>query len=95
MKDNKDILKAFISGMITLALLYVLMNADISNMPDIIKYMIIMYLVFVFMVHTTFIFTRVLNLRAIFKGKIGNGSVVFEEVYKKFGIFFFFYFSYL
>lgn len=78
MKDNKDILKAFIHSLITLVLLYVLLNANISFMNDILKFIVAIYLLVVFMFHITFIFTRCLNLRALFKGRIGNGASIFE-----------------
>lgn len=85
MKDNKDILKAFIHSLITLVLLYVLLNANISFMNDILKFIVAIYLLVVFMFHITFIFTRCLNLRTLFKGRIGNGASIFEETYVKLG----------
>lgn len=85
MKDNKDILKAFIHSMITLVLLYVLLNANISFMNDILKFIVAIYLLIVFMFHITFIFARCLNLRTLFKGRIGNGAIIFEETYVKLG----------
>lgn len=85
MKDNRDILKAFIHSLITLVLLYVLLNANISFMNDIVKFVIVIYLLVVFMFHITFIFTRCLNLRTLFKGRIGNGASIFEETYVKLG----------
>lgn len=85
MKDNKDILKAFIHSMITLVLLYVLLNANISFMNDILKFIVAIYLLVVFMFHVTFIFTRCLNLRTLFNGRIGNGAIIFEETYVKLG----------
>ena len=67
MKDNKDILKAFIHSMITLVLLYVLLNTNIINfINDIVKFIVAIYLLVVFMFHITFIFTRCLNLRTLF-----------------------------
>lgn len=83
MKDDKDILKAFIHSMITLLLLYVLFNANISFINDIVKFIVAIYLLVVFMFHITFIFTRCLNLRTLFKGRIGNGASIFEETYVK------------
>lgn len=83
MKDNKDILKAFIHSMITLLLLYVLFNTNISFINDIVKFIIAIYLLVVFMLHITFICTRCLNLRTLFKGRIGNGAIIFEETYVK------------
>ena len=90
MKDNRDILKAFIHNLITLVLLYVLLNANISFMNDILKFIVAIYLLVVFMFHITFIFARCLNLRTLFKGRIGNGAIIFEETYVKlvFAIFF-------
>lgn len=85
MKDNRDILKAFIHSLITLVLLYVLLNANISFMNDILKFIVAIYLLVVFMFHITFIFTRCLNLRTLFKGRIGNGASIFEETYVKLG----------
>ena len=85
MKDNKDILKAFIHSMITLLLLYVLFNTNISFINDIVKFIIAIYLLVVFMFHITFIFARCLNLRTLFKGRIGNGASIFEETYVKLG----------
>ena len=85
MKDNKDILKAFIHSMITLLLLYVLFNTNISFINDIVKFIIVIYLLVVFMFHITFIFARCLNLRTLFKGRIGNGASIFEETYVKLG----------
>lgn len=85
MKDNKDILKTFIHSLITLVLLYVLLNANISFMNDILKFIVAIYLLVVFMFHITFIFTRCLNLRTLFKGRIGNGASIFEETYVKLG----------
>lgn len=85
MKDNRDILKAFIHSLITLVLLYVLLNANISFMNDILKFVIAIYLLVVFMFHITFIFARCLNLRTLFKGRIGNGASIFEETYVKLG----------
>lgn len=85
MKDNRDILKAFIHSLITLVLLYVLLNANISFMNDILKSIVAIYLLVVFMFHITFIFARCLNLRTLFKGRIGNGASIFEETYVKFG----------
>lgn len=79
MKDNRDILKAFIHSLITMVLLYVLLNANISFMNDILKFIVAIYLLVVFMFHITFIFTRCLNLRTLFKGRIGNGASIFEE----------------
>lgn len=72
MKDNKDILKAFVHSMITLVLLCVLLYTNISFMNDIVKFIIAIYLLIVFMFHITFIFTRCLNPRTLFKGRIGN-----------------------
>lgn len=83
MKDNRDILKAFIRSMITLLLLYVLFNTNISFINDIVKFIIAIYLLVVFMFHITFIFARCLNLRTLFKGRIGNGASIFEETYVK------------
>ena len=83
MKDNKDILKAFIYSMITLVLLCVLLNVNISLINDIVKFVIAIYLLVVFMFHITFIFARCLNLRTLFKGRIGNGAIIFEETYVK------------
>ena len=83
MKDNKDILKAFIHSLITLVLLYALLNANISFMNDILKFIVAIYLLVVFMFHITFIFMRCLNLRTLFKGRIGNGASIFEETYVK------------
>lgn len=85
MKDNRDILKAFIHSIITLVLLYVLLNANISFMNDILKFIVAIYLLVVFMFHITFIFARCLNLRTLFKGRIGNGAIIFEETYVKLG----------
>lgn len=85
MKDNRDILKAFIRSLITLVLLYVLLNANISFMNDILKFIVAIYLLVVFMFHITFIFARCLNLRTLFKGRIGNGAIIFEETYVKLG----------
>lgn len=85
MKDNRDILKAFIHSLITLVLLYVLLNANISFMNDILKFIVAIYLLVVFMFHITFIFTRCLNLRTLFKGRIWNGASIFEETYVKLG----------
>lgn len=85
MKDNRDILKAFIHSLITLVLLYVLLNANISFMNDILKFIVAIYLLVVFMFHITFIFTRCLNLRTLFKGRNGNGASIFEETYVKLG----------
>lgn len=85
MKDNRDILKTFIHSLITLVLLYVLLNANISFMNDILKFVIAIYLLVVFMFHITFIFARCLNLRTLFKGRIGNGASIFEETYVKLG----------
>lgn len=86
MKDNKDILKAFIHSMITLVLLYVLLNTNIINfINDIVKFVIVIYLLVVFMFHITFIFARCLNLRTLIKGRIGNGASIFEETYVKLG----------
>lgn len=85
MKDNRDILKAFIHSIITLVLLYVLLNANISFMNDILKFIVAIYLLVVFMFHITFIFARCLNLRTLFKGRIGNGVSIFEETYVKLG----------
>lgn len=85
MKDNRDILKAFIYSLITLVLLYVLLNANISFMNDILKFIVAIYLLVVFMFHITFIFARCLNLRTLFKGRIGNGASIFEEIYVKLG----------
>lgn len=85
MKDSRDILKAFIHSLITLVLLYVLLNANISFMNDILKFIVAIYLLVVFMFHITFIFARCLNLRTLFKGRIGNGAIIFEETYVKLG----------
>ena len=85
MKDNRDILKAFIHSLITLVLLYVLLNANSSFMNDILKFIVAIYLLVVFMFHITFIFARCLNLRTLFKGRIGNGAIIFEETYVKLG----------
>ena len=85
MKDNRDILKAFIHSLITLVLLYVLLNANISFMNDILKFIVAIYLLVVFMFHINFIFARCLNLRTLFKGRIGNGAIIFEETYVKLG----------
>lgn len=85
MKDNRDILKAFIHSLITLVLLYVLLNVNISFMNDILKFIVAIYLLVVFMLHITYIFTRCLNLRTLFKGRIGNGASIFEETYIKLG----------
>lgn len=85
MKGNMDILKAFIHSLITLVLLYVLLNANISFMNDILKFIVAIYLLVVFMFHITFIFARCLNLRTLFKGRIGNGAIIFEETYVKLG----------
>lgn len=85
MKDNRDILKAFIHSLMTLVLLYVLLNANISFMNDILKFIVAIYLLVVFMFHITFIFARCLNLRTLFKGRIGNGAIIFEETYVKLG----------
>lgn len=85
MKDNRDILKAFIHSLITLVLLYVLLNANISFMNDILKFIVAIYLLVVFMFHITFIFARCLNLRTLFNGRIGNGAIIFEETYVKLG----------
>ena len=85
MKDNKDILKAFVHSMITLMLLCVLLYTNINFMNDIVKFVIVIYLLVVFMFHITFIFTRCLNLRTLFKGRIGNGASIFEETYVKLG----------
>lgn len=85
MKDNKDILKAFIHGMIPLLLLYVLFNTNISFINDIVTFIVEIYLLVVFMLHITFICTRCLNLRTLFKGRIGNGVIIFEETYVKLG----------
>lgn len=85
MKDNRDILKAFIHSLITLVLLYVLLNANISFMNDILKFIVAIYLLVVFMFHIIFIFARCLNLRTLFKGRIGNGAIIFEEIYVKLG----------
>lgn len=85
MIDNKDILKAFIHSLITLVLLYVFLNANISFMNEILKFIVAIYLLVVFMFHITFIFTRCLNLRTLFKGRIGNVASIFEETYVKLG----------
>lgn len=85
MKDNKDILKAFIHSMITLVLLCVLLNVNISLINDIVKFVIAIYLLVVFMFHITFIFARCLNLRTLFNGRIWNGAIIFEETYVKLG----------
>lgn len=85
MKGNRDILKAFIHSLITLVLLYVLLNANISFMNDILKFIVAIYLLVVFMFHITFIFARCLNLRTLFKGWIGDGAIIFEETYVKLG----------
>lgn len=85
MKDNKDILKAFVHGMITLMLLCVLLCTNINLMNDIVKFVIVIYLLVVFMFHITFIFTRCINLRTLFKGRIGNGASIFEDTYVKLG----------
>ena len=85
MKDNKDILRAFIHSLITLVLLYVFLNANISFMNEIFKFIVAIYLLVVFMFHITFIFTRCINLRTLFKGRIGNGASIFEETYVKLG----------
>ena len=85
MKDNRDILKDFIHSLITLVLLYVLLNANISFMNDILKFIVAIYLLVVFMFHITFIFARCLNLRTLFKGRIWNGASIFEETYVKLG----------
>lgn len=85
MKDNKDILKAFVHSMITLMLLCVLLCTNINLMNDIVKFVIVIYLLVVFMFHITFIFTRCLNLRTLFKGRIGNGASIFGETYVKLG----------
>lgn len=85
MKDNRDILKAFIHSLITLVLLYVLLNVNISFMNDILKFIVAIYLLVVFMLHITYIFTRCLNLRTLFKGRIGNGASIFEETHIKLG----------
>jgi hypothetical protein len=85
MRYNRDILKAFIHSMITLLLLYVLFNTNISFINDIVKFVAAIYLLIVFMLHITFIFTRCLNLRTLFKGRIGNGAIIFEETYVKLG----------
>ena len=74
MKDNKDILKAFVHSMITLMLLCVLLCTNINLMSDILKFVIVIYLLVVFMFHITFIYTRCLNLRTLFKGRIGEWS---------------------
>ena len=71
--------------MITLVLLYVLLNANISFMNDILKFIVAIYLLIVFMFHIIFICTRCLNLRTLFKGRIGNGAIIFEETYVKLG----------
>jgi hypothetical protein len=86
MKDNKVILKAFIYSMITLVLLCVLLYTNISFMNDIVKFIVVIYLLIVFMLHITFIFTRCLNLRTLFNGRIGNGAIIFEETYVKLGL---------
>lgn len=91
MKDSRDILKAFIHSLITLVLLYVLLNANISFMNDILKFIVAIYLLVVFMFHITFIFARCLNLRTLFKGRIGNGAIIFEETYVKLGFAIFYY----
>lgn len=85
MKDNEDILKAFIHSMITLVLLCVLLNVNISLMNNVVQFVIAIYLLVVFMLHITFICTRYLNLRTLFKGRIGNGASIFEETYVKLG----------
>lgn len=85
MKDNRDILKAFIHSLITLGLLCVLLYTNISFMNDIVKFIVAIYLLIVFMLHITFIFTRCFNLRTLFKGRIGNGAIIFEETYVKLG----------
>ena len=90
MKDNKDILKAFIQSIITLLLLYALFDTNISFMNDILKFIVAIYFLVVFMFHITFIFTRCLNLRTLFKGRIGNGASIFEETYVKLGFTVFF-----
>lgn len=79
MKDNRDVLKAFIHSLITLVLLYVLLNVNISFMNDILEFIVAIYLLVVFMFHITFIFTRCLNLRTLFKGRIGNGDTLIAE----------------
>ena len=58
MKDNKDILKAFIHSMITLLLLYVLFNTNISFINYIVKFIVAIYLLIVFMLHITFYFYK-------------------------------------
>lgn len=85
MKDNRNILKAFIHSLITLGLLQVLLYTNISFMNDIVKFIVEIYLLVVFMFHNTFIFIRCLNLRTLFKGRIGNGAIIFEETYVKLG----------
>lgn len=85
MKDNRDVLKAFIHSLITLVLLYVLLNVNISFMNDILKFIVAIYLLVVFMLHITYIFTRCINLRTLFKVRIGNGASIFEETYVKLG----------
>lgn len=85
MKDNRDILKAFMHSLITLVLLYVLLKANISFMNDILKFIVAIYLLVVFMFHITFICTRCLNSRTLFKGRIVNGAIIFEETYVKLG----------
>ena len=44
MKDNQDILKAFIHSMIALVLLCVLLNVNISLMNDVVQFVIAIYL---------------------------------------------------
>lgn len=85
MKDNRNILKDFIHSLITLGLLCVLLYTNISFMNDIVKFIVEIYLLVVFMLHITFICTRCLNLRTLFKGRIGNGASIFEETYVKLG----------
>ena len=85
MQDNRDVLKAFIYSLITLVLLYVLLNVNTSFMNDILKFIVAIYLLVVFMLHITYIIKRCLNLRTLFKGRIGNGASIFEETYVKLG----------
>ena len=72
--------------MMTLILLYIMLDLDISFIPSIVKGISAVYLLLVFMMHITFLFVRVINVRNIFKGRIGEKSALLEDAYIKFGI---------
>ena len=84
--NSRSTFKAFISSVITLALLEFVLTENITFIPDIAKFIIVMYLFVVFMTNITFIFVRRLNLLNILKGKMGKTSVLFENLYIEFGL---------